>query len=211
MAEPKQDMVDAYTSPLSETGTTKSKEQAIADGDWLGGVHLWLYQAGDEPVVFCQLRGSDVQHQPGRLDATAAGHHDPGEDAVTAGIRELYEETGVEIAPDELTSWGRRLYVGLDSRGRECKGMIDIFGAPFAGDLEAFKLQPEELDGMFRLPIKPLLAVVSGQLESFTAQGIDTKGGKISMTITVNSFPRNLDDYHHHMIEYLAIKSGAVA
>src|SRR5688572_6807232 len=133
MTTAREDLVDAYTSPLAKTGTVKTKEQAIADGDWLRGLHVWLYRPGDEPMVFCQLRGTGVQNGPGLLDATAAGHYEAGESELD-GLRELHEETGLDIPPDQFSRYGTRLYVGLDSKGRERKAIVDVFTAPFTGD-----------------------------------------------------------------------------
>ena len=51
-------------------------------------------------ILMVRKRGSEVFMQPG-------GKPEPGEDAVPALVRELAEELLVEVAPDDLTAWGR--------------------------------------------------------------------------------------------------------
>ncbi|MFB2582685.1 NUDIX hydrolase [Herbiconiux sp. P15] len=51
---------------------------------------------------------ADVPANPTRW-LTPGGHLDPGEDHLTAAVRELFEETGLSVAPRELGSpfWAR--------------------------------------------------------------------------------------------------------
>jgi 8-oxo-dGTP pyrophosphatase MutT (NUDIX family) len=204
-----EELLDAYTSPIAQTSTVKSKSQAITDGDWVTGLHVWLYRPGPEAVVFCQRRGQHLDVGAGLLEATASGHYLAGEHGLD-GLRELREEAGLDLPREQFTKWGDRLYVGLDVRGRERRTLLTVYSAPFEGDLDDFKLQPSELDGMYRLPLAELLQLILGKIPSLTARGIDAAGQEHSLTVTLDMLPHNPDEYHCHMVEYLAIKAGVL-
>lgn len=62
-------------------------------------VHVWLYTKDNE-IIF-QKRGIH-KDSAGLLDATVGGHVDKGEDYQEAAIREIKEEVGIEIIPEDL-------------------------------------------------------------------------------------------------------------
>lgn len=57
-------------------------------------VHVWLYTP-DKELIF-QHRAKDKETFPDLLDATAGGYVEIGDDWVTAALKELQEETGVQ-------------------------------------------------------------------------------------------------------------------
>jgi 8-oxo-dGTP pyrophosphatase MutT (NUDIX family) len=69
-----------------------------------------LVTRADGRTLLARKRGTPVFIQPG-------GKIDPGEDAETAVCRELHEELGVVITPDELTYLGRFEDVAVNEPG----------------------------------------------------------------------------------------------
>ncbi len=63
-------------------------------------VHVWLYTP-DKELIF-QHRAKDKETFPDLLDATAGGHVEIGDGWVTAALKELQEETGVQAEKDSL-------------------------------------------------------------------------------------------------------------
>lgn len=59
--------------------------------------------------LLMQERGDDALHDPGRW-GYPGGDLEAGEDFVSAGVRELREETGLVVEPDQLASLGVRRF-----------------------------------------------------------------------------------------------------
>ncbi|MFK8077511.1 MAG: NUDIX domain-containing protein [Granulosicoccus sp.] len=67
--------------------------------------HILLLNSKNQ--IFVQLRSLLKDNSPGLWDTSAAGHVDSGESYLQCAIRELAEELGVELAPDDLVPVGR--------------------------------------------------------------------------------------------------------
>lgn len=80
----------------------KSRADVHRDGDWHETFHCWLV---DGQKLLLQLRSETKADFPGLFDITAAGHLTAGE-TVRDGVREIYEEIGLNLTLDQLTSLG---------------------------------------------------------------------------------------------------------
>lgn len=76
------------------------RDQIHAEGHRHRSSHVMLFNSRDE--VFVQLRSMNKDNSPGLWDTSAAGHVDSGEDYLGCAVRELYEELGVQLAPESL-------------------------------------------------------------------------------------------------------------
>lgn len=64
-------------------------------------VHIfWLRPDG---LLCLQRRSFAKDNSPGLLSSSCAGHVDSGEDYVSAAVRELREELGISVAPEQFT------------------------------------------------------------------------------------------------------------
>lgn len=91
------DILDQWGQP---TGKTCLKAEAHKSGLWHPCVHIWIYNAQKE--VLLQQRVKAKETFPGYWDVSVAGHIETGEDSRIAGLRELSEELGVDVKPDQL-------------------------------------------------------------------------------------------------------------
>lgn len=62
-------------------------------------VHVWLWRSDARLLLQKRVRQKDVE--PGKWDTSVGGHVDAGEDYLTAALREMKEELGVEGVPLE--------------------------------------------------------------------------------------------------------------
>ena len=105
----------------NRTGEMKEREQVHRDGDIHGTAHVWVIRSSKEtgrPEVLLQKRSEKKDIFPGCFDVSAAGHLDAGEDFPEAAVRELKEELGLEVKPEEL----ERLFLNQETVRRTFHG-----------------------------------------------------------------------------------------
>ncbi len=187
--------VDILTPPAFEkSGVVKQKDEAIKNEDWIGTFTLWILQSSPTPAIIYQQRNPDKLWEPGKLDLTVGGHYQAGE-TIFGGLREVKEELGKVYKENELTYLGRRLYVGPDTNKHVRHNVVDIFFATDNSPLPSYILQTEEVFALVICPIQKLLEVHTKKT-SFIAHGLNNKGEKISIPVSIDSFPYNWDNYH---------------
>lgn len=75
---------------------------STAEGPLEGGACIWLVKREEDKIyILFQKRAQEITNG-GYYDASAGGHIDKGEDPLTAARREMREEIGLEISPDDL-------------------------------------------------------------------------------------------------------------
>ncbi|MBR2587344.1 NUDIX domain-containing protein [Candidatus Saccharibacteria bacterium] len=137
-------------------------------GDALqGGACVWLVRRrsdGEVEVLF-QKRSEKV-HNGGLYDASAGGHIDEGEDALTAALRETREEIGVALRAEDLRF--------VTQYATDMK-LISVYLADRTGRDDAMTLDPEEVgsvewvklrdfDAFIRTRVKPPLREIPSHL-----------------------------------------------
>lgn len=66
-----------------------------------GSVFIWIYNTKGE--VLLQLRAKDKKSFPNVWDVSVAGHISAGDTPLETAVREIEEEIGIIVTPDELT------------------------------------------------------------------------------------------------------------
>lgn len=106
--------VDILTPPtFKKSGEVKPRNQAWANGDWIGTFNLWIVQDDPMPAIIYQQRSSNSSWAPDKLDVTAGGHYQADE-TIKGGLREVKEELGKDYQFKDLTALGRKLHVSPD-------------------------------------------------------------------------------------------------
>lgn len=194
-----EEKVDILIPPtFQKSGMTKTRTDAWKDGDWIGTFNLWIVQENPDPSMIYQLRSLSINYAPNKLDVAVGGHYKAGEN-MSDGLREAKEELGKSYNFSDLTPVGRRIHVALDERNLKRLNIVDIFFITDNSPLSSFKLQKEEVQAVFSLPIKELIKVHADKNYSFQARGLDNSDKEIVFTVKSSSFPYNFDKYHYKM------------
>ncbi len=196
------EMFDIYDEHDRWIGTA-AREEAHAHGYWHHTFHCWLARAGEngEAMVLFQQRSAGKDTNPGRFDITVAGHLAAGESPKDA-VRELEEEIGLEIGFDQLTYLvtikedAEGVYHGKRIIDRE---VSDVFGYIADWEMTRFRLQEEEVAGVYEAPARDLIALMEGAIDELRASGVVSRDGLLSIsetTVTKGAFvPRDYGYY----------------
>lgn len=196
----KTEVVDVLVPPLfQKSGRTKPLQDTFRDGDWVGAYNVWILQKDPDPCIIYQIRSDKSVLAPNKVDVAAGGHYISGETQEDVA-REVQEELGITYDVADLTRIGRRLFAAIDEKGREVRKVLDIFLVVDENVIEKSTLDPVEVAGILKLPLKDLETMWSNPSYSFLAQGKDSDNHPLSRTISQDSFVVNWDGYNRKMV-----------
>lgn len=185
--------VDVLIPPrFKPSGEIKPVVDAVADGDWLGAINLWIVRPG--PALIYQERPPGGW-APGKLDGSVAGYYRAGESGLD-GLREAEEELGRTYKLEAVTHIGRRLNVGVDSRGRERRVVVSIFMTYDDLPLDTFCLDEREVPAIYEVQIDDLERAFIHSHERFVINGISCRGRSVEKAVSSNDFSYMWDGYH---------------
>lgn len=84
----------------NKTGEIKTREEIHRAGDWHRAIHVWIINPQHELLI--QRRAASKESYPDKWDQSLAGHVRQGEEPAQAVVRELQEELGLEVKPEDL-------------------------------------------------------------------------------------------------------------
>ena len=91
--------MDEYFDVLDKegkmTGIKKLRREVHRDGDWHKTIHIWIINKNGD--ILLQRRCANKDSHPNMLDISCAGHLTSGDDSLTGALRELKEETNLEV------------------------------------------------------------------------------------------------------------------
>ncbi|HEU4715540.1 MAG TPA: NUDIX domain-containing protein [Candidatus Saccharimonadales bacterium] len=99
------DVVNSFNRP---TGRISDPEEANNKGYWHRGAHAFIITPKGRILV--QKRGLTTIQRPGMIDIGVGGFVDSGELPEQAAVREIKEETGLDVTPGELIFLGTTRY-----------------------------------------------------------------------------------------------------
>jgi isopentenyldiphosphate isomerase len=153
-------IVDENDNPIRGASMQEAHEQGL--------IHEIVLIAVRDPDgrLLLQRRAPGVATNPDTWDFSAAGHVDEGEDYITAALRELHEEIGVEAAPGDLTE---KAYYRTENSydWRKIDRFKKLYEITVAADTE-FKLQPEEVTEVKWFTLADLEEEISQHPSEFT-------------------------------------------
>src|SRR5258708_12484345 len=116
---------------------SEARNKVFGKGLWRGSAHVWIIN--DKKQILCQRRSLLKDSSPGMWEPAIAGHISPDDNYFTGAVRELFEETGIEIAPSDLNLF--KIY--KDHKFKEYRG---IFYYKWNGEIHEIKSEEEEVD-----------------------------------------------------------------
>lgn len=180
-----------------KTGKTIPREEAHRTGAWHGAFHcLIIYQRDGRNYALFQLRSAQKLIAPGKFDVSVGGHYTAGEDARTAGPREMKEELGLDVKFDDLLPLCRRVFVYCFISGVTEYEFQDVFLLPRSLDPGKLALQKEELEGIIEMDVEQGTALFSGKINSLALSLLRPDGSRETITVAADDFVPCLDNYY---------------
>lgn len=176
MAEERFDIYDEAMNPIG----TATRSETHKHGYWHRSFHCWLTRRVEgRPVVVFQRRQLGKDTNPGSFDITAAGHLTAGE-TIRDASRELEEELGIRADFEQL--------VPLEQICEEAEGIVggavfidrevsDVFALVCELPLSEFRLQPEEVAGIYEADIADMIKLFDGSADELAVHGMKLAAG----------------------------------
>lgn len=149
----KMELLDVLDESGQKTGQTRERSLVHAYGTWHATSHVWIIQKRPDGGmnVLLQKRSKDKDSFPGCWDISSAGHIPAGSDFRESAVRELQEELGLTVRPEELNLLD---YIRLEKdQVFYGKPFIDrqisaVFVYEWDGEAEELKLQQSEIEAV---------------------------------------------------------------
>ena len=116
---------DVYDAQERKTGRIVPKDTPLSEGEYVMSVGIWILNKDGQ--IFATRRSLTKRFMPGKWENTG-GHVQAGETPVEAVIRELKEETGIDVTADQI--------VYLGEATREAHGIGKNYGVTMDVNLE---------------------------------------------------------------------------
>lgn len=156
--------LDVFTENMEPIGV-KPRADVHRDGDWHQTFQCWILtrDEGRDDIYFQERHASKADF-PGLLDITAAGHLGAGETR-EAGVREIEEELGIRLSPDDL------VYAGCVPGRYRRDGFIDnefrhLHFYVCRGPAPRFRFQDGEAEAVVRIAFEDAKQLLRGEAES---------------------------------------------
>lgn len=156
-----------------------SREEVHRLGYWHETFHCWFISKETEKnYLYLQLRSKTKKDYPNLLDITAAGHLLASE-SVEDGVREIKEEVGIDITPQELIPLGIIDYSVLDGDFID-KEFAHTFLYKSEKNFEDFILQ-DEVAGIVKVEFNEFVELWHDERPVITITGFEVteNGNKI--------------------------------
>lgn len=160
--ETETELLTIYSEEFRPLGTA-IRERAHTQGLLHEVVHCWIVsQREDGLYLWFQQRAETKRDYPGCYDLAVGGHVGAEEDPALALVREIREEVGLAVEPDQPT------YLGLHRKTMENRSLCDQeFARIYLLRDDAPRFQPgPEVRRMVRIRLKDALARMAGATET---------------------------------------------
>lgn len=180
-----------------KTGEVVARDKAHETGVWHGAFHcLIMYERGGRGYVLFQKRSVQKKVAPDRFDVSVGGHYAAGEDAKSAGPREIREELGLEVRFTDLMPVGRRVFVYCFTPGVIEYEFQDVFMLVRDVRPAALALQKEEVAGVLEMNVETGIELFSGKRSTVECALYRAGSSCERVQVSVNDFVPSIDRYY---------------
>ena len=183
------------------------RDEVHLRGYWHEVFHCWVVEKIEHQWhIYLQLRSYRKKDYPGQYDITAAGHLMEDE-TVADGVRELIEELGIHVSYPQLQFLGVIPYV-IDNEKIKDYEFANVFLYEHKGGLERFKIQRDELVGMYRAKLDDFVRLAQKEAETIEVQGYRYESNlkmEQNVRISLNEMSALPDNYLSKLIPKLQI------
>ncbi|MGC6769750.1 NUDIX hydrolase [Enterococcus sp. LJL51] len=195
------EVLKVFNAEYESIGTA-TREQIHQQGLWHETFHCWFYELkADDLIIYFQKRARTKKDFPGMLDITAAGHLLAAEQ-VADGFREVEEELGIKIMPEQAESLGVFIVeIALD-------GFIDneftnVFLVRQELAARTFLLQEEEVEGLFPITLTSFKQLFKNEVSQLSVEGLCQQDGQqfsVVQTVRMSDFCANARSYYEQLL-----------
>ena len=144
------ELFDILNEDGSKTGAIKERGVAHREGALHGTVHIWIVRENEKSGydVLLQKRSNHKDSHPGCYDISSAGHISAGDEIMESALRELWEELGLSVQPEQLELFGtthikfEKTFYGKRFRDNEISSDF-VYRQPV--DIDKLNLQESEV------------------------------------------------------------------
>jgi len=164
--DPIEEYIDICAPDGNLTGISKPRNRVHQDGDWHRSVHVWVLN--DKRELLIQRRAFEKENHPGLWDVSCAGHIIAGDSSLQSAVRELEEELGLFVQPEELEQlFSIESHYVLNNETYIDNEWVDVYLLKRNLDANDLALQAEEVDSVKMIPIEEFRHLVSSKDTSF--------------------------------------------
>jgi len=158
--------IDVISPDGNLTGVSKSRNEIHQEGIWHRSVHIWVLNDKEELLI--QRRALEKESHPGLWDVSCAGHIESGDSSRQAAVRELKEELGLTIQPEELERiFTIESHFILNNGTYKDNELVDVYLLRKNINVQALQLQPEEVESVKMISVESFRKSVLSNDSSF--------------------------------------------
>lgn len=145
-------------------------------------VHVWFYTP-DGNLIF-QHRAKDKDTNPDLLDATVGGHVEMGDTYEETALKEIEEETGAHVRPEELIFLRTTVTNSYDEKTNTINHpRRNVYAYCYTGTIEDLRVEEGKSLGFESWPIDSLMRLSPEESARFISALLDETGMEIIQQI----------------------------
>lgn len=148
--------LDVYDEQGKPTGEVLPRSEVHQRELWHAVAVVWVYNS--EGDVLLQHRAAERNGFPNTWDVSASGHVRAGDSVIASAVRELREELGIQVKPNEMTEIGRLKDSFPLTYGKTHNEHDVVYLVHRDINLERLELQSSEVDGARWMNLRDLAA-----------------------------------------------------
>ncbi|MDA2922553.1 NUDIX domain-containing protein [Patescibacteria group bacterium AH-259-L07] len=162
------ELIDIYNENNEPLNIRKMKSEVHKNGSWHRASHIWIYNSKGE--ILLQLRAENKEFYPNMWDISASGHISAGEEPIISALREMEEEIGLSVKPEDLQFFKIRKHKAV------YKKLVNnefyyVYFLNFDGDIKKLTLQDEEVAKIQFFPIDKIEEELKTSPEKYVPHG----------------------------------------